>query len=94
MASATGVRTDSEPRLEKLETRIAQIEELLEGVGVLLAVVDKARAVRARRITVTHALKIAAVSGVAGVVAWLAVRQRLSESLAESLASTEGGAFS
>jgi hypothetical protein len=94
MASATGVRTDSEPRLEKLETRIAQIEELLEGVGVLLAVVDKARAVRARRITVTDALKIAAVSGVAGVVAWLAVRQRLSESLAESLASTEGGAFS
>ena len=94
MASATEVRTDSEPRLEKLETRIAQIEELLEGVGVLLAVVDKARAVRARRLTFTDALKIAAVSSVAGAVAWLALRQRLSESLAESLASSEGVSFS
>jgi len=91
MGNGTGTGIDGDPRLERLEMRISKIEEILNSVGLVLAVVDKARAVKARHLRFMETLKIAAVTTTAGALAFVAFRWHLGEPLAERHSTTEGG---
>ncbi len=77
MRSGTETRLDGDPRLERFKGRISRIEELLNGPGLVLAVVDKAREVRARHLRFIEALKIAAVTTAAGALTFVAFRRHV-----------------